>query len=184
MKKLLCLTFLFMASCASLGQSGNPSPSAAYGNFTLEFPEEWRKVTTDKYLMITRDGAFSQYILVQQRHVERPFSHTKKKIDKGMLPQEAAQVILDEITSDRAVLNFKVLENLPAAVNGYNGFRLVFTYQIKGGHKFKTLYYGFLQGEWFYSLRYNAADGHYSDKDAETFRQVLETFKITAARSA
>ena len=182
MKKLFCLIFLFMASCASLGQPGNPSQSNS-GNFTLEFPEEWRKVTTGKYLMITKDGAFSQYILVQQRHVARPFSHTKKKINKGMLPQEAAQVILDEITSDRAVLNFQVLENLPAAVNGYNGFRLMFSYKINGGHTFKTLYYGFVQGEWFYSLRYNAADGCYSDKDVETFRQVLESFKITATRS-
>jgi hypothetical protein len=184
MKRLLCLIFLFMASCASLGQPGNPSQSSSSCNFTLEFPKEWRKVTTGKYLMMTRDGAFSQYILVQQRHLDRPFSHTKKKIDKDMLPQEAAQVILDEMTSDRAVLNLQVLENLPAAVNGYNGFRLVFTYQLKGAHKFKTLYYGFLQGEWFYSLRYNAADGRYSDKDVETFRQVLESFKITAARSA
>ena len=183
MKKLLCLIFLFQASCASLGQPGNPSQSASR-NFTLEFPEEWREVTTGKYLMITREGAFSQYILVQQRHVDQPFSHTKKKIDKSMLPQEAAGVILDEITSDRAVLNFHVLENLPAAVNGYNGFRLVFTYKTKGGYKFKTLYYGFLQGDWFYSLRYNAADGRYSDKDVETFKEVLESFKITAAQSA
>jgi hypothetical protein len=105
-------------------------------------------------------------------------------MDRGMLPQEAAEVILDEITSDRAVLNFQVLENLPAAVNGYNGFRLMFTYRTKGGYKFKTLYYGFLQGEWFYSLRYNAADGRYSDKDVETFREVLESFKIMASRSA
>jgi len=183
MKKLLCLIFLFVASCASLGQPGSTSQSASR-NFTLEFPQEWREVTTGKYLMITRDGAFAQYILVQQRHVDQPFSHTKKKIDKSMLPQEAAGVILDEITSDRAVLNFQVLENLPAAVNGYNGFRLVFTYKTKGGYKFKTLYYGFLQGDWFYSLRYNASDGRYSDKDVETFRQVLESFKIRAAQSA
>ena len=183
MKKLLCLIFLFMASCASLGQPANLSQSASR-NFTLEFPEEWRKVTTGKYLMITRDGAFAQYILVQQRHVDQPFSHTKKKIHKSMLPQEAAGVILDEITSDRAILNFQVLENLPAAVNGYNGFRLVFTYKTNGGYKFKTLYYGFLQGDWFYSLRYNAADGRYSDNDVETFKEVLESFKITAARSA
>jgi len=183
MKKLLCLIFLFVASCASLGQPGNPSQSAS-PSFTLEFPEEWRKVTTGKYLMITRDGAFAQYILVQQRHVDQPFNHTKKKIDKSMLPQEAAGVILDEITSDRTVLNFQVLENLPAAVNGYNGFRLVFTYKIKGGYKFKTLYYGFLQGDWLYSLRYNAADDRYSDKDLETFKEVLESFKIRAAQSA
>jgi hypothetical protein len=179
MKKLFCLIFLFMASCVSFGQVGNPSQSES-SNFTLEFPEEWRKVTTGKYLMITKDGAFSQYILVQQRHVNRPFSHTKRKINKGMLPQEAAQVIMDEITSDRAVLNFKVLENRPAAVNGYNGFRLLFTYKTKDGYKFRTLYYGFVQGEWFYSLRYNAADGRYSDKDVDTFREVLESFKIMA----
>ena len=109
---------------------------------------------------------------------------SEKKIDKSMLPQEAAGVILDEITSDRAVLNFQILENLPAAVNGYNGFRLVFTYNTGGGHKFKTLYYGFLQGDWFYSLRYNAADGRYSNKDVETFKQVLESFKIRAPHSA
>ena len=183
MKKLLCLIFLFMASCASFGQGGNPSQSES-SNFTLEFPEEWRKVTTGKYLMITRDGAFSQYILVQQRHVDRPFGHTKKKINKGMLPQETAEVILDEITSDRAILNFQVLENRPAAVNGYNGFKLLFTYETKGGYKFKTLYYGFVQGEWFYSLRYNAADGRYSHKDVKSFREVLESFKIVASRSA
>ena len=101
-----------------------------------------------------------------------------------MLPQETAEVILDEITSDRAVLNFQIVENFPAAVNGYDGFKLVFTYKTINGSKFKTLYYGFLQGDWFYSLRYNAADNRYSDKDVETFRRVLESFKIMASRSA
>lgn len=183
MKKLFCLTFLFMVSCASLGQPGNPNRPTS-SNFTLTFPEQWKKVTTGRYLMITKDGPFSHYILVQQRHVDQPFTHTKKKIHKSMLPQEAAGVILDEITSDRAVLNFQVLENIPAAVNGYNGFKLVFTYKTNGDYKFKTLYYGFLEGEWFYSLRYNAADGHYSDKDVETFKEVLDSFRIKAARSA
>jgi hypothetical protein len=182
MKRILCLVFLFMTSCAYFGQPGNPSQPGSY-NFTLDFPEEWRKLNAGEYLMITKDGAFSQYILVQQRHVNRPFSHTKKRIDKGMLPQETAEVILDEITSDRAVLNFQILENFPAAVNGYDGFRLMFTYKTRGGSKFKTLYYGFLQGDWFYSLRYNAADGRYSDKDVEAFRRVLESFKIMASRS-
>jgi hypothetical protein len=176
------MIFLFLASCASLGQPENPQSTCC--SFTLKFPEEWKEVGTGKDLMITRDGAFAQYILVQQRHVDQPFSHTEKKIHKSMLPQEAAGVILDEITSDRAVLNFQVLENLPAGVNGYNGFRLVFTYKIEGGYKFKTLYYGFLQGDWFYSLRYNAADDRYSEKDVETFREVLESFKIRAAQPA
>jgi hypothetical protein len=183
MKKPLLLFLLITTSCASWNQFGSISQSSSY-NFTIEFPEQWTRLNTHKYLMVTKDGPFSQYILVQQRHVEKPFKHTKKKINKGMLPQEAAEVILDEIISDRCVLNFRVIENLPARVNQYDGFRIVFTYKTKDGLKFKTIYYGFLQGEWFYSIRYNAGERHYSAEDIEAFRKVLSSFKIMEAGPA
>jgi hypothetical protein len=177
MKKLLWLFLLFTTSCASLNQSGSASETPSY-NFTIEYPEQWTKLDTRKYLMITKDGPFSQYILVQQRHVDKPFKHTRRAINKGMLPQELAEVILDEIISDRAVLNFRVIENIPAAVNQYDGFRIMFTYETKDGLKFTTIYYGFLQREWFYNLRYNAGERHYSDEDVETLGKVLSSFKI------
>lgn len=181
MKKFLCLLILpCVTACASFNiQKSSPVPS--YCNFAIEFPEKWTNLKIQNCLMFTRSGPFSQYILVQQRHVDKPFGHTKKKIKSGMLPQEAAEVIGDEIISDRFVLNFKVIENLPATVNGYDGFKMVFTYTTKDGLKFKTLYYGLLQGEWFYSLRFNAADTSYSDNDIETFKKVLKSFKIMDA---
>jgi hypothetical protein len=145
MKKLLWLFLLLITSCASWSNFGSSGEPSSY-NFTIELPEQWTRLNTKKYFILTKDGTFSQYILVQQRHVDKPFTHTKKKINKGMVPQEAAQVIVDEITSDRSVLNFRVIENLPATVNQYNGFRIVFTYETKERLKFQTIYYGFLQG--------------------------------------
>lgn len=181
MKKYLCLLLLLcVTACASFNQQkGSPGPSS--NNFAIEFPEKWTKLNIQHYLMFTRSGPFSQYILVQQRYVDKPFDHTKKKINRGMLPQEAAEVIGDEIISDRSILNFQVIENLPARVGGHDGFKMVFTYKTRDGLKFKTLYYGLLQGEWFYSLRLNAAEANYSDIDIETFKTVLKSFKLVDA---
>ena len=116
MKKILWISLLFITACAS-GFSSQGSHEGASQHYTVESPEKWEKLNTNKYLIFTREGAFQQYILIQQRPVDKPFKHTKRKFDKGMLPQEAAEVIIDEIISDRALLNLKVIENAPAVVN-------------------------------------------------------------------
>jgi len=180
MKKILLLFLLFTAGCASWNQIGRSAALTSY-NFSIEFPDHWTKLNTYKYLIYTKDNPLSQYILAQQRHVDKPFRNTKKKIKKGMLPQEAAEVIVDEITSDRSVLNFRVLESFPARVNSYDGFKLAFTYKNENGLKFNTIYYGFLQGEWFYSVRYNADERHYSEEDIMAFGEVLSSFTIMDA---
>ena len=101
-----------------------------------------------------------------------------------MLPQEAAQVVVDEISCDQSVLDFQVMENTPARVNGYEGFMLLFTYKNRDGLTFKTIYYGFLRGEWYYSLRYNAATNYFSEKDVETFEKILNTFEVTVGTAS
>ena len=95
-----------------------------------------------------------------------------------MLPQEAAQVIVDEISCDQSVLDFQVKENTPARVNEYEGFRLRFTHKNRDGLTFKTVYYGFLIGDRFYSVRYNAAKRYYFDKDRATFEEVLQSLRL------
>ena len=148
MKKLLSV-FLFLATaCACGGQLGNSSESNLQ-NFSVAIPEGWRKLNSSEYLMITREGAFSQYILVQQRRVDKPFKHTEKKLNKYMLPQQAAEVIVDDISSDSLVLHFHLSECVQTRVNQYNGFRIVYTYKEKGGLNFLTIFYGILEGDWF-----------------------------------
>ena len=95
-----------------------------------------------------------------------------------MLPQEAAGIIVDELSSDRYLMNFRVIENAPATVDGHAGFKILFTYQDKKGSPFKTLYYGFVNGDFFYNLRYCAAMQNYFEKDIATFEQIIRSFKL------
>ena len=179
MKKLLPLLIflLIIAGCASMAQERSLKnlPDNA---FSVEIPQGWWKPKhTNKYL-ITKDGAFLQYVLIQQRPIDQPYSHTKKKLNKGMLPQEAAGIIIDEISSDRRIFNFNVIENIPAIIDGHAGFKILFSYKDKNGATFKTLYYGFIKGESFFNLRYNAAMRHYFEKDIADFEQILGSFKV------
>ena len=95
-----------------------------------------------------------------------------------MLPQEAAGIIIDELASDRYLMNFSVIENAPATVDGHAGFKILFTYKDKKGSQFKTQYYGFISAESFYNLRYCAAARHYFDKDIAAFEQIISSFKL------
>lgn len=179
---ILFALLLFGGACATGNQPGGYSQNPEH--FSVQPPAKWIKLNIARHYMLTKEDPFSQYILVQQRHVDKPFDHTKRTLRKGILPPEAAQVILDEIILDQSVLNFRIIENLPALVNQYEGFKLIFTYGTKDGYQFKTVYYGFLQGDWFYSIRYNAAETKFSQDDVEAFEAVIRTFKIMDPRAA
>jgi hypothetical protein len=177
MRKLLVLFLFMVVACAPGGQNGASSGSNPQ-NFSIVIPEGWKKVNSSKYFIMTKEDAFSQYILVQQRHIDKPFKNTDKKLNKDMLPDKAAEVILNEINLDSRILNLQIMEHVPAKVNRYEGFRLVFTYKDQDGLKFKTIFYGLLQGNWFYNLRYSASETKYSGEDIETFNRVVASFKI------
>jgi hypothetical protein len=181
MKKLLFIfLLLFMPACAPWIIAGGPYESLPH-NFCIDIPQGWMKLNTDRYLLISEDGPFLQYVLIQDRDIDRSFRHTKKKINRGMLPQEAAEVVLDEIISDQSVLNLEIIENVPTRIDQHDGFRVVFTYKNKDGLTLKTIYYGFLAGERFYNIRYTAVKRHYFEKDIETFKKVMDSFKLIKA---
>jgi hypothetical protein len=177
MKKFFLIFLLFIPACAPWMKTGGSYESLPH-NFYVNIPQEWMMLDTDKYLLISGDGPFLQYVLIQDRPIDRPFRNTKKKFNRLMLPQEVADVIIDEITSDQSVLNFEIIENAPTRINGHDGFRVVFTYKNRDGLKLKTIYHGFLAGENFYNIRYTAVDRYYFEKDIEAFRKVLESFRL------
>jgi hypothetical protein len=100
----------------------------------------------------------------------------------GMMPEEAAEVIINEILADTNVRNFSVTENIPARIDGNNGFRLAFVYTDVDGYMFKTIYYGFIKGDTFFNIRYGATQEDYFQKDLKTFDGVLKSFKLAAAK--
>lgn len=184
MKKLMplltCLILVF--GCASMAQN-NSLDKLPDANFLVEIPDGWWKPEyIDKYL-ITRDGPFLQYVLIQERPINKHFKHTTKKIKSSMLPQEAAGIIIDELASDRHLSNFSVIENAPAVIDGHDGFKILFYYKDKKGTEFKTLYYGFIRGDSFFNIRYCAAMQDYFEKDLPTFEKMIVTFKLIDNKS-
>ena len=174
---LLISLFILITGCASVVEKSSLK-HLPDNDFSVEIPEGWWKPKhIDKYL-ITKDGVFLQYVLIQQRPIDRPYRNTKKKLDKGMLPQEAAGVIIDEIASDRRIFNFNVIENAPAIIDGRDGFKILFTYKDKNGSTFKTLYYGFISADSFFNLRYSAARRYYFEKNIADFEKILSSFKV------
>jgi hypothetical protein len=177
-KRFSWVLLLFMTACAPWVPAAGLHDSPSY-HFSVTLPEKWMKFKSDDYLLVSKDGPFLQYVLIQERDVEQPFGHTSKRLHSGMLAQEAAQVIIDEISSDRCVSDFQVVENRPARINGLNGFKLLFTHKNRDGLLFRTQYYGFLSGDRFYAVRYNAAQRYYFDKDIQTFERILSSFQVT-----
>jgi hypothetical protein len=171
---IFALSLLLLTGCAA---AMHAHESAAQ-NCAVDIPAGWRQIPTNRYFMLTREGPFYQYALVQQRPVDRPFQHTKKRLKPDMLPQEAAEVLADEMLSDENLHNMKIIENAPAQVNGSQAFKLLFTYADPEGRIYKTVYYGFLQGDFLYSLRFTAASNEYFDRDLNTFDSMLQSFRI------
>lgn len=179
MKKLMSLIIclLFIVGCASAAKERSLKDLPDAG-FSVDIPNGWWKPGyTNKYL-ITRDGPYFQYVLIQQRPLDKTFRNTQKKIRSRMLPQEAAGIIIDELASDRYLMNFSVIENAPALIDGHAGFKLLFTYKDKKGAAFKTQYYGFINGDSFYNLRYCAAMEPYFEKDISAFEQIVNSFRL------
>ena len=173
MKKIFWIILLVIAGCAHGMDTG-----AVPETYTVSSPKGWRKINTPKYYMITKDGAFLQYALIQERPIDKPFFYTRKKLKPSMLPQEAAGMVVDELSSDRTIINFRIIENTPASIKGNAGFKLLFTYKDRDGSSFKTKYFGFIRGGIYYNLRYTAAKRHYFDKDEKTFDKFIQTFRI------
>jgi hypothetical protein len=179
MKKLTVLVMLiFLAGCASTWKQAGGRHESSSHNFVVEIPQGWMELNSTDYLLISKDGPFLQYMFAQRRPVDQPFQHGKMRMQKGITPQEAAKVLLDEIGSDQSLYGLEVTEQSSVEIGGRQGFRIQFSYENQTGPRIKTIYYGFLAGEWFYNIRYSAAERYYFDKDLETFDKFVRNFRL------
>jgi hypothetical protein len=200
----LILTLLLVSCAPYVLVEGKYSASAE--NFEVELPSGWRKheMAFDQNpasrsileelekrrtlswdaLRLTRDGLLLQQIGIGKVTLDRELPHTKKRFSKDLLPQELAELIIDDIRSNPDITDFKVFENSPAKVGGQPGFKLVFTYQTKNRLTIKTAYYGVKLGDWYYYLAYQAPQRFYFDKDYPVFEKVKESFKFLRADTA
>ena len=178
MKKFLIIISVLLIGCAPWMKVGGGYENS-HDKYSVDLPQGWMKLNTDKYLFITRDGSLLQNIIIERVDLEKPLKFTKKKLNKNMLPLEVSEIIIDNISSDNAVLNLNIIENIPVTIDGSQGFKILFTYKNKDGLKFKSLYCGFLSEDWLYSIRYTAAERYYFHKDVGSFEKLLNSFKLS-----
>lgn len=128
--------------------------------------------------MLSKDGPYLEYILIQSRTLAQPFRFTNQKLKRDMLPHEAAQVIADNMRSDPLIRQLRFLSCQPAMVGGHAGFRMMYSYQDPNGVEIKTIYYGVLLPNRFFNLRYTAAHRYYFEKELPAFNEVLDSLRF------
>jgi hypothetical protein len=175
---LCCLMALTLCGCATWVAVGGTYRESSR-NYEVDLPHGWRKYNVSKdALLITRDGLSLQFIRISRVALDKEMPHTKKKFSKGMLPQEAAEVVTDNFLSAPNIMAQDVLANAPADIDGHPGFRVEFTYKTKNGLTKNAIVYGFLTGEWYCELRYDPPKRHYFKKDLSTFEEVKQSFRL------
>ena len=180
MKRLTVILLIVLAACAPWTRVGGLYKSES-NNYSADLPEGWMVWNRGENLLITRDGALLQNIQIIRVNIEKPLNYTKKKLSRGMLPQEIAETILDDLQSSQHFQDLNLIENSPAKIAGFDGFKIVYTYKTKDNLKMKSIYCGFMLGDWLYGINYNAAQRYYFDKDVPAFQGVLESFRIIKA---
>ena len=176
---LYLLVAFILCGCVATWVAVGGNYKSGSENYTVDLPEGWRQYTPAKdKLLITKDGFTLQRIQIIRAKIDTELTHTKKKFEKGMLPQEAAEVIIDNLRSNPNILNQNIIENTPAQVGGHPGFKIVYTYQNKSGLNKKGVFYGLLTSDWWYEMIYEAPERHYFPQDLPTFEKIIETFRL------
>ena len=151
-------------------------------NFTVEFPQHWKQYRPQKGAVVfTVDGLALEYIRVARRSADEPLPHAKRKFARGMLQEEAAELITQDLRANPAMRNLRIVENMPDRLGDQNGFKVVYTYTTKSGLKKKGVIYGLLMPPWCYQLTYEAADRHYFAKELPAFSRIKDSFRLLKA---
>jgi hypothetical protein len=153
----------------------------------VEWPQAWMKFTpadSDEnakkegwLLTVTRDGVGLQAMILKKRPIEQGFNNTKKKAAPGVLPQELAELVLDDMRANPNFVDLQVVENSPSTLDGVPGYKVIIRYRNKAGLPRQAVYYGCVEKGLLYTLIYDAPQRHYYALDLATFEAVKNSFK-------
>jgi hypothetical protein len=172
------LLVISVSGCAPWSLVGGPYVASS-DRYEVELPQNWRKQNgRADSLALTRDGMTLQRIVIGRHPVDKDVPHIKRKLTNLMLPQDAAEVVIDHLRSDAARVDVRVLENVPAQVGGAEGFKIVYAYHTRANLRQMGAWYGVLHNNSFYYLHYEAPARHYFERDRAVFEKVRESFKF------
>ena len=148
--------------------------------WSISPPSDWMQLETGGAEMLSKDGPFLEYILIQSRPLTQGFRFTKERLRTDMLPDEAARVIADNLRSDPLIRQFRLIGSEPATVGGVPGFKLTYSYLDQNGVAIQSVLYGVVLPHMYFDLRYTATRRHYFDQELPAFMKVLESLRFAS----
>ncbi|MEJ2725910.1 MAG: hypothetical protein P8175_14965 [Deltaproteobacteria bacterium] len=185
MKRILAAVFVILlaAGCATappkpVWVAAESTYTAGKLNFAVDLPAGWMRLNTEDGVRITRDGFSLQVIGVDRYKVGDSLKNTKKKFEKGMLPQEVSAILIDNMTLAEGVASSDVMENVPKQFAGIDGFRVLLRLHLKNGEERRYAFYGGMSEDWVFEIYYSAPRRYYFERDLETFEGVARSFRL------
>src|SRR5262249_3055780 len=121
-----------------------------------------------------------QAITLKRRAMEQGFIYTTKKANSGMLPQELADLVVDDLRANPNFIDVQVVGNSPATLDGVPGYKLAVQFRNQAGLRNQAVYYGCLTKGSLYLLMYEAPQRYYFPLDLPTFEAVKSSLKWRA----
>ena len=186
-------------------EPGDEQKSVDSGRVSFTVPDGWHWFIRGEDLIATRDGVFLQQIFIERLHIAqvdqevsgvfplavlsaklwpvRTAKSLTKRFAAGMPPADAAEVLLESRRNDPSVTDLEVRKVVTRTIAGQQAFRAAFDFRLKESVAgplplYKSIYCGFMLGDWFYGISYTAAARYYFDRDAATFETFLESIRI------
>jgi hypothetical protein len=146
---------------------------------SMPLPVDWMMLNhVEDGLLATRDGFNLQTIAIVRVDPGDPLPHTKKKVVKGMRPNELAEVLLDDLRGGSGVNGFTVVDTRPVTIGGSPGFRAAVAFKDEWGMRVRAVVCGTIVGSRAFRISYLAPARHYFDKDLATFDAALAGIQI------
>ena len=139
------------------------------------------------------DGAFPLAALSSKQWPVRTGRYLMGRLTPGMSPLDVAEAVLLSRKNNKGIFDVQVLEMVPWTVAGTPGFRTVLDFHVSvppntpyGKHvpsmqrrtPYRSVCYGFIEGELLYVIGYTAAKRYYFERDTETFEEVVRGLTV------
>lgn len=175
----LIMLVVCQSGCATWKKIKVEKPSWKSGDFRAELPVNWYKgPNPNTFLFLIYDGARLQSISLSKTKTDKELPVTKKKIIEDMLLHEVAGIIVDELSLDKNINNFVLIENKPSKLKGAEAFKLMYEFTNSDTLKYRSVLYGFIYKKRYYEIQYTATTQHNFDKFYPDFEKFVSSFEI------
>ncbi|MEW5894952.1 MAG: hypothetical protein AB1650_04235 [Candidatus Omnitrophota bacterium] len=150
------------------------------GGISAVLPPDWDKTAFPRSILcLSRTGEKLQRIVLQRKSSNYKFPRAKRRLSADMLPQEAAQLVIDNLSLNRKLGHFNVVRNKPYPVSKDHGFLIEYTYRDEHFVPRRSLLIGVLNDRYYYEIKYQAVDQFYYQDGIGEFMTFLKTVNLS-----